>query len=95
MSGWPYAMLLRTVSLNRMVSCVTLPICLRSEASVTSRRSRPSIRMRPPVTSKKRGIRFSSDDFPAPLGPTIAITSPRFTSRSMPCSTGFTSPSLS
>ena len=68
--GWPYAMLLRTVSLNRIVSCVTCAICRRSEASVSSRTSFPSIRMRPEVTSKKRGIRLTSVDLPAPLGPT-------------------------
>ena len=48
-------MLLRTVSLNRTVSCVTMPICFRSDERVTSRTSWPSIRMRPAVTSKKRG----------------------------------------
>ena len=39
------------VSSNSTVSCVTMPICARSDASVTSRMSRPSIRMAPPVTS--------------------------------------------
>ena len=34
------------------------------------------------VTSKKRGIKLTSVDFPAPLGPTRASTSPAFTSRS-------------
>ena len=86
-SGWPYAMLFRTVSLNSTVSCVTLPICSRSEAIVTSRRSWPSIRIRPSFTSKNRGIRFTSEDLPAPLGPTNAITSPGCTVRLMSCRT--------
>ena len=40
-------MLLRTVSLNRKVSCVTMPICARSDEIVTSRTSWPSIRIAP------------------------------------------------
>ena len=36
----------RSVSSNSTVSCVTMPICARSDASVTSRMSTPSIRMR-------------------------------------------------
>ena len=36
-------MLFATVSSNSTVSCVTMPIWLRSEASVTSRMSTPSI----------------------------------------------------
>ena len=36
----------------------------------------PSMRMRPEVTSKKRGMRLTSVDLPAPLGPTSASTSP-------------------
>ena len=39
-------MLLAIVSSNSTVSCVTMPICARSEASVTSRMSTPSMRMR-------------------------------------------------
>ena len=35
------------VSSNSTVSCVTMPICARSDASVTSRMSRPSIRIAP------------------------------------------------
>jgi putative membrane protein len=57
MLGCPYAMLLRSVSLNRSVSWVTMPICERKEASVVSRTSHPSISSRPEVTSKKRGMR--------------------------------------
>jgi hypothetical protein len=39
------------VSSNSTVSWVTMPVCARSEASVTSRTSWPSIMMLPPVTS--------------------------------------------
>ena len=77
-------MLLRTVSLNRMVSWVTLPISLRSESILRSRTSWPSTSRRPPVTSKKRGMRFTRVVLPAPLGPTNATTSPRGTTRLMP-----------
>ena len=70
-------MLLRTVSLNRMVSWVTMAICERSEARVRSRTSWPSISKRPRVTSKKRGSRCTSVVLPEPLEPTIATTSPR------------------
>ena len=79
-------MLLRTVSLNRIVSCVTLPICSRRDRVETSRRSCPSIRISPEVTSKNRGIRFTSVDLPAPLGPTSATISPLWIVMSMPSS---------
>ena len=46
-----------------------------------SRMSWPSMRMRPEVTSKKRGMRLTSVDLPAPLGPTSASTSPARTSQ--------------
>jgi hypothetical protein len=39
------------VSLNRTVSCGTIPIADRSDFCVTSRMSWPSIKMRPPLTS--------------------------------------------
>jgi hypothetical protein len=39
------------VSSKSTVSCVTMPMCCRSEASVTSRMSVPSIAMAPDVTS--------------------------------------------
>ena len=40
-------MLLRTVSLNSTVSCVTMPTCARKDESVTSRTSCPSTRIFP------------------------------------------------
>ena len=40
-------MLAAIVSSKSTVSCVTMPICARSDASVTSRMSRPSIRIAP------------------------------------------------
>ena len=46
-SGRPKAMLSRMVPVNRVVSCSTMPICARSDSSVTSRRSWPSMVMRP------------------------------------------------
>ena len=46
-SGRAKAMLSRSVPANRNGSCGTTPIWRRSDASVTSRRSCPSIRMRP------------------------------------------------
>jgi hypothetical protein len=76
-------MLSWTESLKRKVSCVTTPICARSEACVSSRTSWPSTVIRPVVTSWKRGTRSMSVDFPAPLMPTNATTSPRRTSRVM------------
>ena len=45
--GRPYAMFAAIVSSNSTVSCVTMPICDRSDASVTSRMSTPSIQDRP------------------------------------------------
>ena len=49
----------------------------RSDGWVTSRRSWPSIVIRPALTSWKRGSRSMSVDLPAPLMPTNATTSPR------------------
>ena len=50
-AGEAYAMLLPIVSSNSTVSCVTMPICDRSDSSVTSRMSTPSMAIAPPVTS--------------------------------------------
>lgn len=55
-SGRAYSRFVRMVSWNRCVSCVTMPIWSLSESSVTSRRSWPSMRIRPPVGSYSRGI---------------------------------------
>ena len=44
-------MLFRTVSLNSTVSWLTMPVSARSDASVMSRVSTPSNRMRPAVGS--------------------------------------------
>ncbi len=48
----------------------------RSDLSVTSRMSMPSMRIAPDVTSKNRGMRLTSVVLPAPLSPTMAITCP-------------------
>ena len=45
--GAPYAMLLAIVSSKSTVSCVTMPICSRSDARPTLRMSTPSIRIAP------------------------------------------------
>ena len=50
-SARPKAMFSPTVPLNRNASCGTMPICERSEAAVTSRRSWPSTSTRPDVGS--------------------------------------------
>ena len=50
-AGDAYAMLFAIVSSNSTVSCVTMPMLSRSDRSVTSRMSTPSIRMAPSVTS--------------------------------------------
>ncbi len=49
--GDPYAMFPAIESSKSTVSCVTIPICDRSDARVTSRMSMPSIVIDPPVTS--------------------------------------------
>ena len=67
----------------------------RSESWVTSRRSCPSRVIRPPVTSWKRGRRSSRVDFPAPLSPTKATTSPRVMVRLMSRRTGPSAPGYS
>src|SRR4030095_6781043 len=75
-SGRPYAMLVAIESLKSTVSWVTSPICARSDVWVTSRRSWPSMVMRPAVTSWKRGSRSISVDFPPPLIPTKPASCP-------------------
>src|SRR5581483_10504157 len=75
-SCFAYNWFARTVSWNRYVSCVTMPICLASDSCVTSRKSCSSIKMRPSVGSYKRGIRYVIVVLPAPLGPTSATSCP-------------------
>ncbi len=50
-SGFPYAMLARTVSEKRNASSNTMPISSRTDCSVASRTSVPSTRMLPSCTS--------------------------------------------
>ena len=69
-------MLLRMVSLKRTVSWVTRASCARRLRRVTSRMSRPSMVMRPPVGSQKRGSRLATVVLPPPEPPTSATTSP-------------------
>ena len=68
--------------------CNTIAIWLRSEFSVYSRMSTPSIVTVPLVGSKNRGNRPSNVDLPAPVGPTIAIFEPAATVKSISFSTG-------
>ena len=53
-----------------------MPICRRSESWVTLRTSWPSMRIAPPSVSKKRRIRLTSVDLPAPERPTSPTFSP-------------------
>ena len=63
---------------------MTNPIASRSECSVTSRTSFPSIVTSPSVTSYRRGTSDSSVDLPAPDGPTTASIVPAGTVTLMP-----------
>ncbi len=76
----PSAMLAPIVSSNSVTSCATIEMASRSEVSVTSRRSWPSMVMRPSVTSNRRGTRFKTVDLPAPERPTSATVFPPGTS---------------
>ena len=80
-----------TVSENRNVSCGTMPIARRSDASESCRTSWPSISTWPEVASKRRGIRWTRELLPAPVGPTIATVLPAGIARVMPRSTGVVS----
>src|SRR6266446_3429629 len=72
--------------------CNTIEIWLRSEWSVNSRMSTPSIVTLPRFGSKKRGNRPSRVDLPAPVGPTTAIFAPAATVKSISLSTGDAAP---
>ena len=84
----PYAMLAATVVLNSTVSWVTRPMLPRSDASVRSRMSVPSIAIRPACTSQNRGSSCATVDFPAPEAPTRASARPAGITRSRPRRTG-------
>ena len=66
-----------------MLSCNTTLICMRSDASVYARRSRPSISTRPAVGSYSRRIKLAKVDFPLPEGPTRATCWPGSTVQSI------------
>ena len=70
------ATLAATESLNSTTSWLTSANCLRSESMFHSRNATPSSRNSPEVGSMKRGSRFTSEDLPAPDGPTSATVSP-------------------
>jgi hypothetical protein len=54
---------------------------LCSQSWLRARLSAPSMRMRPPVGSKKRQARFTIVDLPAPVSPTMATVVPAGMSR--------------
>ena len=74
------------VALNRNVSCGTKPICRRSSAGSSLRRSMPSSSTAPPVGSNSRGSRFTSVLLPEPVWPTTASVVPAGMRRSIPLS---------
>ena len=75
-SGRPYAMLSAIVRGKMKGSWSTIATCCRSDRIRRVRRSWPSMRTRPLHGSKNRTSRFTRVVFPAPVGPTIATTSP-------------------
>jgi hypothetical protein len=75
-SGAPYAMLSRIDAAKSRLSWSTTLICPRSDSSVYSRISRPSMRTTPPVGSYRRMTRFDSVVLPPPEGPTSATCWP-------------------
>lgn len=74
--GRPSAMLSRTLAWIRRTSCSTKPMRRYSAVLSSCRRSAPPSVMRPLVGSKKRSSSRASVDFPAPDGPTTAVTVP-------------------
>src|SRR6266704_2151540 len=78
----------RVVREKRKGSWGTSPTWRRSQPSGSVRMSRPSSRMLPASTSKRRGRSWTSADFPAPVRPTIATVRPAGTVRSTASSTG-------
>ena len=77
------------VAANSRLSCRTTLACARSEASVYSRMSRPSISTRPAVGSYSRRMKLTKVDFPLPDGPTNATCCPASTSQSIASSAGW------
>jgi len=75
-SGRPMSRFSRIVRLNSMLSWNTTPIARRRLSSVTSRRSCPSIAMRPETGSHSRCSRLMAVDLPAPVWPTSAVAVP-------------------
>ena len=74
--GRAYSRLARIVSWNRCASCGTTPTTDRSDSSVRSRASCPPIRTAPRTGSYSRGTRCVIVVFPAPDGPTSAVSFP-------------------
>ena len=83
-SGRPSVRFSRTDIENSVGSSNAVATALRSEGSVRSRMSTPSSRMRPSVTSYRRGTSAVSSDLPDPVAPTSATVSPGCRSRSTP-----------
>eukprot|EP00966_Prymnesium_polylepis_P318225 7350535-Prymnesium_polylepis.1 len=59
----------------------------RSSGSPTVAMSTPSMAIVPPLSSARRSSATETDDFPAPVRPTIAALRPPAMSKSMPRST--------
>ena len=80
-SGLPTRRFSRIVRAKSIGSWKTTPMLRRSEATVTSRMSTPSTRMRPDCGSNARWSRPSVVDLPDPVAPTNATVSPGCTSK--------------
>ena len=74
--GTPSATLAATVSLNSTTSWLTSANCGAARATSHRAAARRRGAARPRVGSMKRGSRLTSDDLPAPDGPTSATVSP-------------------
>ena len=92
-SGRPKAMFSPMVAANSTVSCRTTPICERSDARVTPRRSMPSISIAPRVGSCRRSRSEIRVVLPDPVPPSTASRLPAGMVRSMSVSaSGWSSP---
>ncbi len=86
--GEPKRMLSRMLPEKSTVSCGTMEILLRREASLRSFTSVPSTVTLPEVASYSRGTRSTREVFPEPVAPRTATTLPGSIARSMSSSTG-------
>mmetsp|Transcript_103592 Transcript_103592/g.270524 ORF Transcript_103592/g.270524 Transcript_103592/m.270524 type:complete len:220 (-) Transcript_103592:31-690(-) len=80
----PNTRLSRMVRGSSFGSCDTATICERSQRGWYSRMSRPSSRIRPFVTSKKRSTKLRQVLLPQPVVPVMPTTCPGLTSKEVP-----------